>query len=101
MKWHVYMLACERDCLYTGIALDVVARFELHRSGKGAAYTRAYRPRGILASKACASRSRALKLEHALKQLKPPEKLAWAACNPFGGQRISRVGRCPKPRRLP
>jgi len=77
-RWFVYMLLCKGRKIYTGVAVDVAARFALHRRGKGAAYTRANPPLRILASKRCADRSRALKLEHALKQLSPREKRAWA-----------------------
>ena len=78
-RWHVYMLECANGALYTGIALDVAARFAKHASGKGAAYTRANPPRRIVASQRCASLSEALKLEYALKQLPRRGKLVWAA----------------------
>lgn len=78
-RWYVYMLECERDTLYTGIALDVAARYAQHVSGRGAAYTRAYRPLRIVAQLRCADRSAALKAEAALKRLTRPEKLHWAA----------------------
>ena len=78
-RWFVYMLECKGGKVYTGVAVDVAARFAAHRRGKGAAYTRANPPLSILASRRCTDRSRALKLEHALKQLTPPEKRAWAA----------------------
>lgn len=73
------MLECERNTLYTGVAVNVAARYALHRSGKGAKYTRANKPRRILAVKPCANRSKAQKIEAALKQLPRPEKLKWAA----------------------
>ena len=71
------MLECAGGRIYTGIALDVAARFELHRSGKGAAFTRAHKPRRVLAKKRCGDRSTALKLEYRLKQLERPDKLIW------------------------
>ena len=77
-RWFVYMLECENGALYTGVAVDVAARYALHCSGKGAKYTRANKPRRILAVKRCAGRSPALKLEARLKALRKPEKLAWA-----------------------
>jgi putative endonuclease len=72
------MLECKGRKVYTGVAVDVAARFALHCRGKGAAYTRANPPLRILASRRCAGRSSALKLEHALKQLTPAAKRAWA-----------------------
>ena len=72
------MLECRGRKIYTGIALDVAARFALHCAGKGAAYTRAFPPRRILGARPCGSLSQALKLEAALKRLQPAEKRAWA-----------------------
>lgn len=76
--WFVYMLECRGGRIYTGIAVDVAARFEKHKSGRGAAYTRMHPPRRILAVKRCKDRSEALKTEYALKQLQPVAKVAWA-----------------------
>ena len=76
--WWLYLLACRGGRTYAGIALDVNARFDLHRNGKGAKFTRANPPRKILAVQAFASRSEALKAEYTLKQLDRAEKLAWA-----------------------
>jgi putative endonuclease len=76
--WWLYLLACRGGRTYAGIAIDVDARFLLHRSGKGAKFTRANPPHRILAAQSFASRSEALKAEYALKQLDRPAKLAWA-----------------------
>lgn len=77
--WWLYLLECEGDRLYAGIALNVSARFELHRSGKGAKFTRANRPKTLLAAQPFESRGDALRAEYALKQLKRSDKLQWAA----------------------
>jgi putative endonuclease len=76
--WWLYLLQCRDDRLYAGIALDIAARFELHRSGKGARFTRANPPRSVLAAQPFATRGEALRAEYALKQLSRPEKLRWA-----------------------
>ena len=76
--WFVYMLECRGGRIYTGIAVDVAARFAKHRCGKGAAFTRMHPPRRILGLRRCQGRSEALKAEYALKQLDPAEKRAWA-----------------------
>lgn len=76
--WFVYMLKCRGDRIYTGITPDVRARFDKHRAGAGGAFTRAHPPLRILASRRCASRSEALKMEYALKQLARPDKQRWA-----------------------
>ena len=74
MSWHVYILECVDGSLYTGIAIDVSARFALHASGKGAKYTRSHPPKQILATFAHPDRSSATKAEAAIKKLTPAEK---------------------------
>ena len=74
MSWFVYVLECEDGSLYTGIALDVQARFEQHAAGKGAKYTRARKPRRVLASFECAGRGEALRREAAIKRLTAAQK---------------------------
>jgi putative endonuclease len=76
--WWLYLLACRGGRTYIGVAIDVEARFALHRSGKGAKFTRANPPHEILAAQSFANRSEALKAEYALKQLDRPAKLIWA-----------------------
>ena len=76
--WWVYLLACADGRMYAGIALDVEVRFQRHRSGKGAKFTRANPPQRILGAQSFATRSAALKAEYALKQLDREAKVAWA-----------------------
>lgn len=90
-RWFVYMLECRGGRIYTGIALDVAARFEKHLAGRGAAFTRINPPLRVLAQKSCASRSAALKTEYRLKQLLRPDKLLWAERWTRGGRRQRRV----------
>lgn len=77
--WWLYLLECKGERLYAGIAIDVSARFELHRLGKGAKFTRANPPKALLAAQPFESHGDALRAEYALKQLKRPEKLQWAS----------------------
>lgn len=72
--WSVYVLLCRGGSYYTGIARDVDKRFETHRAGKGAAYTRSYRPRKILYREDGLSRSQALTREAEIKALTHKEK---------------------------
>ena len=46
--WYVYMLLCADGSLYTGSATDVERRFEEHRSGHGAKYTRSHPPLAVV-----------------------------------------------------
>lgn len=77
--WFVYLLLCRNGRLYTGVTVDLAARFELHRSGKGAMFTRINKPERMLAATPCEGRSAALKLEARIKRLAAPEKRALAA----------------------
>lgn len=76
--WWLYLLICRDGRTYTGITIDVAARFAAHSSGKGAKFTRANPPVRILGQRAYASKSEALKAEAALKKLDRASKLAWA-----------------------
>ena len=72
--WYVYLLECKDGSIYTGIAIDVAARYAAHASGKGARYTRSHPPARLLASTEYPDRSSALKAEYRVKQLKPAAK---------------------------
>ena len=74
MAWYLYMIECEDGSIYTGITVDVAARFEAHVSGKGARYTRSHPPRWLLMSVEYADRSAAAKAEYAMKCLTASEK---------------------------
>ena len=79
--WKLYILRCGDGSLYTGITVDVQTRLEMHRSGKGAKYTRGRGPLELVYTEPCESYSAALKREAAIKKLKRPEKLALAGLN--------------------
>lgn len=74
-SWQVYIVRCADETLYTGIALDVEKRVGEHNHGRLAArYTRARRPVVLVYTEACASRSHALRREHAIKKLSRRDK---------------------------
>lgn len=74
-SWKVYMIRCKDGSLYTGIAVDVQARFQAHSSGKGAKYTRGRGPLELVYTEVCESKSAALKREYYIKSLPRAEKL--------------------------
>lgn len=74
-RWFVYLLCCKDDTLYCGITDDVQRRLEMHRSGKGAKYTRGRGPLELVYTEELSSRSDALKREAFIKQLSRKEKL--------------------------
>jgi putative endonuclease len=71
----VYIARCADRTLYVGIALDVAERIRAHNEGRGAKYTRGRGPLRVLATRRCASKGDALRLELALKRLDRDEKL--------------------------
>ena len=76
MAWYVYLIECRDGSIYTGIAVNVQARYAAHASGKGARYTRSHPPRRLLAAIEYADRSAASKAEYQIKRLSPAEKRA-------------------------
>ena len=43
-SWFLYLIECRDGSVYTGITVDVAARYAAHISGKGARYTRSHPP---------------------------------------------------------
>jgi putative endonuclease len=76
VAWFVYLIECADASIYTGIAIDVAARYRAHANGKGARYTRAHPPRQLLAAFAYPDRSAASKAEYRIKQMSAQEKRA-------------------------
>jgi len=77
--WFLYLLECRDGSVYTGITVDVAARYAAHAAGKGARYTRSHPPRRLLAAIDYPDRSSASAAEHAVKKMLPDEKRAYAA----------------------
>lgn len=75
--WVLYLLACRGNRLYAGITNDLPARLRAHQSGKGAKFTRAYPPVGLVACQPHPDRSSASKAEWAVKQLPRSQKIAF------------------------
>jgi len=74
MAWFVYLIECSDRSIYTGIAVDVEARFATHVAGKGARYTRTHAPVRLLAAFEFADRSAASTAEYYIKLLSPRGK---------------------------
>jgi DNA-binding protein HU-beta len=83
MTWHLYLIECSDGSLYTGITTDVERRFQEHRDGKGARYTRSHKPVRLVASCLVGSRAEALRAELALKRMPKDRKIA--AVQSFAG----------------
>lgn len=69
--WHVYIVLCADNTLYTGVALDPVKREKEHNcdNKKAARYTRSRRPVRLVYIESCLSRSQACSRETEIKKL--------------------------------
>lgn len=67
--WHVYIVRCSDNSLYTGIAKDVTARVTAHNNGGGAKYTRTRRPVRLVYVENALGRGAALKRELEIKSM--------------------------------
>lgn len=76
MSWHVYILRCADETLYTGITNNLDRRLARHQTGQGAKYTRHRRPVVLLFAETHATRSLASRREREIKLLPRADKLA-------------------------
>lgn len=72
--WFLYLLECAGGRIYTGITVDVEARYAAHVAGKGARFTRAYPPSRILLSLTFVDRAAASRAEYRVKRLTAGQK---------------------------
>jgi putative endonuclease len=73
-KWHVYIVRCSDQSLYTGIAKDVAARVDKHNTGIGARYTRGRLPVELVYREMVGEHGAALRRELAIKRLRASDK---------------------------
>jgi putative endonuclease len=85
VSWFLYLIECADGSVYTGIAIDPQARFQLHACGKGARYTRSHPPLRLLAVVGFADRSSASKAEYRVKRMTPADKRRFAQRGGFEG----------------
>lgn len=77
--WFLYLIECTDGSIYTGITVDVAARYVAHLNGLGARYTRSHPPARLLGCEAHTDRSSASKAEYRVKQMTAAEKRRFAA----------------------
>jgi putative endonuclease len=74
--YHLYILLCADNTLYTGITVDLARRVAEHNSSSlGAKYTHARRPVTLVYSKRFKNRSLATIAERKMKKLSREEKM--------------------------
>ena len=77
LAYWVYILRCENGALYTGYTDDLPKRYEAHLAGKGAKYTRSFRPIEIAqAWQINGDKSMAMRMESYIKRLSRTQKEA-------------------------
>ena len=74
--YHVYVLECADDTLYTGYTTDVERRVAEHDAGEGAKYTRGRTPVTLVHVETFETRSAAMSREAEVKALSRAEKAA-------------------------
>lgn len=80
-RWSVYIVRCRDGALYTGIALDVRRRLAQHAGERdgGAKFLRGKGPFRLELARVVGSRALAQSVEHRIKRLPRPRKLALIA----------------------
>ena len=73
-EWHVYIVRCADDTLYTGIAKDLEERLARHNAGQGAKYTRGRLPINLVYQELAGNHGDALRRELAIKRMPPVAK---------------------------
>ncbi|MFA5364058.1 MAG: GIY-YIG nuclease family protein [Candidatus Bathyarchaeia archaeon] len=74
MQYYVYILLCKDGTYYTGHAKDAEKRFEMHKKGRGARYTRIHEPEKLVYVEEHESRSQAMKRERQIKRFSHNKK---------------------------
>lgn len=74
MSYYVYILRCKDGSYYTGHAKDVEKRFEMHKKGRGARYTRMHEPEKLVYTEKFESRSEAMRRERRIKKFSHHKK---------------------------
>lgn len=73
-SYFVYLLLCDDGSYYTGYTNDVALRFERHKKGYGARYTRIRRPERVVYVEKFRTRGAAIRRELQIKSLSHREK---------------------------
>ena len=73
-SYFVYMLLCSDGSYYTGYTSNVLSRFERHRKGHGARYTKMRQPKRVVYLQRFTTRRAAMRRERQMKALSHDEK---------------------------
>lgn len=73
-EWTLYIIETVNGKLYTGITTDLTRRFQEHKDGTGAKYTKSNKPKKIVYTETLKNRSEATKRELQIKKLSRLDK---------------------------
>lgn len=73
-KFYTYLILTENNTYYCGYTNDIENRYEKHKNGKGAKYTRANKPVKLAYLAEYNTKSEAMKEEYRIKQLSRQDK---------------------------
>lgn len=73
-KFYTYLILTENNTFYCGYTNDIYKRYEKHKNGKGAKYTKANKPVKLAYLAEYKTKSEAMKEEYRIKQLSRQEK---------------------------
>jgi putative endonuclease len=79
------MILCFNGSFYTGYTKNVNERAKQHSNGKGARYTRMYKPQKVVYVELLDSRTQAMKREKTIKRMSHQQKLELAKLKPMDG----------------
>lgn len=74
--WHLYIIRCVDNTLYTGITIDITRRIQEHNLKTGGSYTRTRTPVELVYQESHLTRSAASKRETQIKRWTREKKLA-------------------------
>lgn len=72
--WFLYIVECSDGSLYTGVTKDIERRLKMHNKGSASRYTRIRRPVVLRYKEICASHTKSLVRECAVKALPRKKK---------------------------
>ena len=75
-SYYMYVLLTENNSLYCGYTDNIEKRFEKHKMGLGAKYTKSHKPKKIVFTKEFSTKSDAMKAEYKFKKLDRKKKSA-------------------------
>ena len=76
-KYYTYIIMCKDGSYYTGYSNNPLLRFEKHKAGKGAKYTRSHEPKELAFVSPALTKSEAMRAEYYIKQMTHNEKKAF------------------------